>query len=264
MKHFSLTCVTETYLYGEIMVPHLQRMINLEKLALYFATNRTSKFIDGIHIKKNIINYMPRLNEFIFNIRSTVECDNSIHLLSDEDMYRTFKDFECYQIIYCVDYFPKEGYGQCLMYSYPYTLRHYDNITNKFSGGLFNNVQEITLFDEYPFQHEFFIKLSQAFPFLKNLTLTNSELQNLNEDNQKFSIIEYSHLTTLNLYRVHDHYVEQFLFDTKTYLPNEIRLSIDYEQLQRVTYNFTRDATQNNCAKIKKIFRYNFLQLPDH
>ncbi len=43
---------------------------------------------------------------------------------------------------------PKAGYGQCHIYSCPYTLTHYDDITNHFPGELFNTVQEIKLFDE--------------------------------------------------------------------------------------------------------------------
>ncbi len=259
-----MICVTETCLYDEIIVPQLQRMINLEKLALYFVTDRNERFIDGNDLKNNIINHIPRLNEFIFNIRTIVQCNNPIHLLSNEDIYRTFRSFEKYKVICCVDYFPKGEYGQCHIYSYPYTLTDYDNITNNFLGGLFNNVQVITLFDERPFQHEFFIKISQAFPFLRNLSITNSEPQKSNDNNQKFSVIEYSHLITLHLLHVHDDYIEQFLFDTKTYLPNNIHLSIDYGQLQRVTHYFTMDATRNNCSKIKTLFLLDFLKLPKH
>jgi hypothetical protein len=237
-------------------------MINLEKLALYFVTNRNGTFINGIHLKTNIINHMSRLNEFIFNIQSIVRCNNPMHLLSNEDIYLTFQSFEYYKIICCVDYFPRREYGQCHIYSYPYALRHYDNITNNFPGGLFPNVQEITLFDEHPFQHEFFIQISQAFPLLEKLSVSNFKPQNFNDDNRKFSVIEYSHLTALHLFHVHDDYVEQFLFDTKTSLPNFIRLSIDYDQLQRVTHDFTRDTTRNNCSKIKTM--RNSLQLPKH
>lgn len=49
---------------------------------------------------------------------------------------------------------------------------------------------------------------------------------------------------------MHDDYIEQFLFDTKTRLKNYIDLYINYESLQGVTHNFTTDATRVNCAKI--------------
>jgi len=239
-------------------------MINLEKLALYFTTACDEKFIDGNSLKENIINHMSQLNEFMFNIRSIIRHNDQISSVSDENIYRTFESFENYKVISCVDYFPKERYGQCHIYSYPYTLRYYDDITNNFPGGLFNNVQEITLFDERPFQHEFFIEISQSFPFVKELTVTNLEAQNSNNDNQKFPVIEYSHLISLFLFNVHDDYVKQFLFETITYIPNNIRLSIDYDQLQRVTHNFTSDETRNNCSKIKTLFLRGSLRLPNH
>jgi hypothetical protein len=179
-------------------------MINLGKLALYFVTHGDKTFIDGNNLKKNIINHMSRLNEFICNIHSPVIPKDQMHLPSNENIHRTFTSFGKYKVITCVDYFSKEGYGQCHIYSYPYPSIHYHNITNNFPGGLFNNVEEITLFDERPFEHEFFIKISQAFPFLKKLTLTNSEPQNSNDDNRKFPIIEYSHLTTLCLFHAHN------------------------------------------------------------
>jgi hypothetical protein len=120
-------------------------------------------------------------------------------------------------------------------------LIHYNNVTNNFSG---------ESFDERSFEHEFFIRISQAFPFLKVLFIMNSEQQifkqeqESNNDNRNFSMIEYSHLIPLGLIKVHDDYAEQFLFDTKTCLSNYIRLRINYDQLQRVTQNFTRDAAR--------------------
>ncbi|CAF3863619.1 unnamed protein product, partial [Rotaria sp. Silwood1] len=53
---------------------------------------------------------------------------------------------------------------------------------------------------------------------------------------------------------VHDDYIEQFLFDTKTYLQSNIILEVSYESLQRATHNFTRNATRINCTKINKLY----------
>jgi hypothetical protein len=68
------------------------------------------------------------------------------------------------------------------VYLSPYTLTHYKNVTNHFPGGLFNNVQEIQLFDERPFEHDFFIRISQSFPFLKVLLIINSEPQTFKQE----------------------------------------------------------------------------------
>ena len=107
-------------------------------------------------------------------------------------------------------------------------MKYYDNITNNFPGGLFKCVREISLFDEHPFEHEFFLRIAQSFPFMEKLTLNNYKPQNNKQcrksknDNQDLSIIKYPHLTKLNLYEAHDDYVEQFLVDTKTCLPNNV------------------------------------------
>jgi hypothetical protein len=80
-------------------------MFNLEKLDLYLAICCKNGLIDGNSLKKNIINHMPKLNKFTFNIRSTVRLDNQINLLSNEDIQYTFNDFRNNQIISWVDYF---------------------------------------------------------------------------------------------------------------------------------------------------------------
>ncbi len=98
---------------------------------------------------------------------------------------------------------------------------------------------------------------------MKKLTLSNEKSQNdkryinSKNDNGNLLIIEYPHLTELDLSEAHDDYVEQFLLDTKTYLPTNVHLYIYYESLQRVTHNFTRDATRINYGKLGyiKFFR---------
>jgi hypothetical protein len=94
------------------------------------------------------------------------------------------------------------------------------------------------------------------------LSLVNHKPQNRkqsyesNHNNRNVSVIEYSFLCELRIINVHDDYIEQFLFDTKTYLLNNIKLCIKYESLERVTHNFTRYATRINCAKIGKLDLY--------
>ncbi|CAM4851741.1 unnamed protein product, partial [Rotaria magnacalcarata] len=45
----------------------------------------------------------------------------------------------------------------------------------------------------------------------------------------------YHYLTELYLIEVHEAYVEEFLLDTKTCLPNGVHLRIDYQLLKKVT-----------------------------
>ena len=93
-------------------------MSNLEQLGLYFACFREKLFVDGNDLKTNIINHLPRLKTLAFNICSFIYRYN--------------------QIISCLDYFLDENEGQCYVYSYPFTMRNYQRITNNFSGGLFH------------------------------------------------------------------------------------------------------------------------------
>ena len=89
----------------------------------------------------------------------------------------------------------------------------YDRISNRFPSGRFEYVEHVSLFDERPFDHNFFLRIARAFPLLKYLTVTNIQAQdrNLVDDNQHLSTIEYPSLVNLYLREIHDDYVEQFL-----------------------------------------------------
>ncbi|CAF1213445.1 unnamed protein product [Rotaria sordida] len=260
LKCFSLSCEFKTSNYNELILPLLYRMTNLEKLGLYLSIFVDERFIDGNNLKKNILYHMPQLNQFSFHIRSTMFINNEINLPSKQDIQQTFIDFKDNQIISYVDYFLELNQGQCHIYSYPFLMKYYQDITNNFPGGLYPYVRVVTLYDEQPFEHEFFIRISQSFPFMEKLTVINRHAKNHKQsyksmnDNQNLSIAKYYHLTDLAIQQVHDDYVEEFLSDTKTFLCNNILLFIDYESLQRVTYECTRDDTRINCTKINGIF----------
>jgi hypothetical protein len=116
----------------------------------------------------------------------------------------------------------------------------------------------ISLFDEHSFEHEFFLRIQKSFPFMEQLSLINPKSQSYETNNnyRHLSVIDYSSLSVLIIAKVHDDYIEQFLFHTKTYLQNNVALYINYESLERVTHYFTRDATRVNCMKINKLHLY--------
>ena len=238
---------SEILFYIESIVPLLQRMTNLKELALYISVEQKT-FIDGNNLKNNIINHLLKLNKFIFSIRSFIRFPDQTHLISNEEIQHTLTDLGNNQIISNVDYFFKEEAAQCHFYSYPYTLCYYHNITNNFSGGLFKCVREVSLFDDRSFEHEFLLRIAQAFPLMEKLSITNLTQQN--QKNKHLPIIEYPHLIELDFFDVHHDYVEQFLDNTNTYLTNNICVWVHYNFLKRVTQNFTRDATRVNCAKV--------------
>ncbi|CAF3917366.1 unnamed protein product [Rotaria sp. Silwood1] len=190
---------------------------------------------------------MSQLKKFTFNIYSNICLDNQIDLPSNENIQNTFRNFKFNQIISCVDYFLEAAEGQCLIYSSPYTLKEYNMITNNFQGGLFECVREISLFDEQPFEHEFFLLIAQSFLLIKKLTLNNQkprknkQYTKSKDDEQDFSIIKYSHLIYLNLYEAHEDYIELFLDHTKTYLPNNMDLATDYELLKKKLHTILKE-----------------------
>jgi hypothetical protein len=112
-------------------------------------------------------------------------------------------------------------------------LEHYHEITNHFPGGQFQCVREVSLYDEYPFEHEFFLQIAQSFPLLEKLTLNNKTKRN---KNQHLSIIKYNHLIELNLSEAHQDYHEQFLFYTKTSLTNNVRVWMNYLSVKKAIF----------------------------
>ncbi|CAF1214485.1 unnamed protein product [Adineta steineri] len=219
LKHFSLNHGFDTYLYDKLIVPLLQRMINLEELNLYLIISHKQTIVDGIDLKKNILNYMSQLKKFSFSISSEVHLGNEINLPSNDDIQNTFKDFKDNEIISYVDNFPMSNKIGCRMYSYPYRW------TN------------------------------QAFPNVKKLRLENEQPQK-KKNHGDSSITTYFHLTELHLLFAHDDYIEEFLTDSKTYLPNTVDLIVEYKAIQRLTENFTRSTTQINCSKLIRLYLY--------
>ncbi len=250
LKCFSLRTDRDSNRYDELIVPLLHRMSNLEKLSLYLIICDKNMFVDGNDLKKNIIDKMAYLKKFLFDIRSNISLTNQIYFPTTKDIQHSFKDYQNYEIISCVDYFSEINLSLCHIYTCPYQLNTYHQITNNFPGGLFEYVQEISLFDERPFEHEFFIRLEKSFPFMKKLTLENKKAQKNKQDS---SIIKYSHLINLNLDEAHRDYIKQFIFDTKSCLSNNIYLAVDYHGMKRVTQNFKSNMIRENSKKIGRL-----------
>ncbi|CAF4077709.1 unnamed protein product [Adineta steineri] len=256
LRIFSLYgfCVTCIQHFNELLVPFLCRMINLDELDLHINVLCYEKVIDGDILKKDIMIHMARLYKFTFNIRSTIKHRNQTNFSLNESIAKTFNNFSNDQIITGIDHF--ERYSKCRIYSCPYQWRMYDDITNNFRDGLFTNVTQVSLYDEHPFEDEFFLRISKSFPFMKQLKIHNLKAQQnkSNNDNQILSTIKYPNLTRLDLLHTHDDYIELFLFNMKMSLPNNLHLRGRYQSLKRVTQNFTRYITENNCTKLAALY----------
>jgi hypothetical protein len=75
-----------------------------------------------------------------------------------------------------------------------------------------------------------------------------------NVDNRNLPAIKYPHLTLLNLLDAHNDYIEH----------NNLHLVIDYDSLQTVIYNFTRNTTRINSSKVNKLSVYEKLVAKEH
>ena len=213
-------------------------MSNLEHLTLDFPCVRKNSFVHGNDLKMNIINHLPRLRNFRFNIYSFIPLDNQINRLTNDEIQCTFKELLKKKIISSVDYFLEENQGQCHVFTYPFISTTYDYITNQFPGGLFQCVRKVSLIDQHPFENQFFLRIQNSFPLMQQLAITNWKPQLYKRSSRDFSIIQYSHLAQLDLLEVHDHYSEQFLLHMNTCLSRNLTLYVNYQSLRRVTHNF--------------------------
>jgi hypothetical protein len=105
-----------------------------------------------------------------------------------------------------------------------------------------------------PFEHQFFQIISQDFLFLKELYISNDQPQK--DKQQSSALIVFPHLILLFLVIAHVDYVEQFLFDESTHLPRLLDLTVGYEELVKVTNNFTNDVARSSCARLKSLVIY--------
>ena len=113
-----------------------------------------------------------------------------------------------------------------------YQFEAFLNLSNAFPGGQFDQVRWLTMSDHCPFEHELFQIVTRDFPFVRTLTIFNSEEQ---ENKQQ----TFPYLVTLHLASAHSDYTTQFLLETSSHLPRFKSLEIEYEVLATITNNFT-------------------------
>ncbi|CAF2098319.1 unnamed protein product [Rotaria magnacalcarata] len=249
---------------GVVRCERLKLHIKLDKFAdcLYLLDSRFDSlenvFLDICQIStpEIVINNKKELSKLkafsLYSDRPTFQYNELIVPL----LYRMV-NLEELDLHLVVHYFK---HGQCHIYSYPYRAKTYEYITNNFPGGLFKYVREVSLYDDRLFEHDFFVKIAESFPFMEQLTIynrkpqTNKFYEQSNYDSQHLSPIQYSYLSVFELFWAHDDYVEQFLLDIKTSLIRTVNLQVLVSTLDRVTHSFTRDATRTNCRKLFSIY----------
>ncbi|UJR11817.1 hypothetical protein I4U23_015997 [Adineta vaga] len=152
LRCFSLTSSKTTSEYDNSILPLLQRMISLEILTLCLSIDRTSTVIEGFHFKNQIFFYMPQLQRFNFEIKTSLRSDEQ----TNDELQKSFNDRKYGQVISYIEY---DLYGcvQSHSFSLPYTINETLYFSSHFPGGLIPNVRSLTLMDmDCPFEHQFF------------------------------------------------------------------------------------------------------------
>jgi hypothetical protein len=247
-------------------------MSNLEKLTLNISIEGRNRVIDGTYVQHDILDYMPQLHSFTFYICTYVKMVDLSYKLSSEDIQQTLTNIGLQHVISMVNYvtsIDNFAYGvraACSIFSLPFQFDYLKDLGNKFPNIVFSYVTYLLVQDIGPFEHEFFMRIARSFPLLKHLCIWNTESQVLDgrmtfsSDNcQLHSIIEYPHLTILDVQYAHSDYVEQFLNETKTFIPCLTKFAVFVDHLKAVTKDFTREETRRNCAKVKTIFTIDIL-----
>jgi hypothetical protein len=253
LKYFSLTTCEHTFEYDTLIVPLLCRMINLEELNLYISVGRCdSTYIDGIQLYSQFLIYMTQLKKFTFNIKTTVTNRNAtIELPWNEDIQRTFIG-NYPKVVSYVNTKSCKSYGECHIYSLPYDFEYFLELDNTFQGGMFHKVRQLTMNDRIAFEHELFQLISQDFPFLEYLCISNGYPQK-DKQHSLSTLIKFPYLTFLDIEWAHVDYAELFLLEKNMHLPRLVTLTMQYKSLTMVTDNFTADAMHFNFNKLESL-----------
>ncbi|CAM4974203.1 unnamed protein product [Rotaria socialis] len=259
LKCFSLKSICRFQQYDKIVLL-LRRMSCLEQLTLYVHVKGRNRVLDGTCVQRDILDYMPQLHSFTFYIGTYVDTIGLSYKLSNEDIRRTLTNIGQQHATSIVNYVSTDK-AACSIFSLPFAFDYLEHLGNVFPNIVFSYVTYLLVEDDDPFKHEFFIRIARSFPLLKYLRIFNIESAVLYDhttfelgNSGSHSIVEYYHLTSLDVRYGHRDYVEQFLNETKTYAPCLTELGVVDIHLKTVTKNFTRDETRHNCVKIKRLF----------
>ncbi|CAF0883172.1 unnamed protein product [Adineta steineri] len=236
-----------------------------EEIASNYFTSR-NRVIGGTYVQHDILDYMPQLRSFTFYICTYVDPAVLSCKLSSEDIRIKLRNIGQQHVSSMVNYVISEVnciYGvraACSVFSLPFGFDYLRDIGNNFPNIVFSYVTYLVIQDIIPFEHEFFMRIARSFPLLKHLFIRNEKSQNLNglmtlssENCLLQSIIEYPHLTVLGVVSAHRDYIDQFLNETKTFVPCLTEFEVYVDDLKTVTKDFTREETRRNCAKVTKI-----------
>ncbi|CAF3808295.1 unnamed protein product [Rotaria magnacalcarata] len=257
LKCFSLKSYFRFQQYEQIP-SLLRRMLYLEHLTLYLCIKDQHRITDGTRVQDDILAHMSQLHSLTFYISTYIDSGELRHNISREHIQQTFINIGQQNATTIVNRLSR-SVVECSIFSLPFAFDYLGSLGNTFPNIIFNYVTYLVVEDKDAFRHEFFVRIARSFPLLKDLRIFNIELQlssdcTLSSDHsQSYSMIEYPHLTSLDVGYSHRDYLEQFLNETKACVPCLTKLKVSPRHLKIVTKNFTREETRRNCANIKQL-----------
>ncbi|CAF3643157.1 unnamed protein product [Rotaria socialis] len=220
MKCFSLKTYFRFQQYDQIL-SLLHRISYLESLTLYICVKGHNRIIDGTCVQNDFLAYMPQLHSFSFYINTSIDTRDLSYNVSRENIQQTLVNsgqqnatsIICNLTTYEI---------ACSIFSLPFAFDYLEDVGNIFPNIVFSYVTCLLVQDCDAFRYEFFVRIAQSFPLLKYLRIFNIEsrlpvdpLTLSSDHSQSYTMVEYLHLTSLDVGYSHKDYLEQFLNETK-------------------------------------------------
>ncbi len=231
-------------------------MLYLEQLTLYLRVGCQNTFTDPISVINQFSMHMLQLRSFKFYLSTENNRNDLVRHLSNNDRKLNYVNIGYQEVANAISFTINTGTYH--IFTVPFEFIKLMSIGNVFPNIIFKNVIELWVRDVLPFEHEFFLRIAQAFPLLKSFYICDCKSLSYNakksSDNaQSHRVVEYLHLISLDISRTDIDCVEQFLNETKTFLPHLAELRVGYDALRIVTEDFTRKATQRNCLNVARL-----------
>ena len=204
-----------------------------------------STYISGNELHNQFLVYMSKLKKLTSDIKTIVRNENvDIKLPINEEIQNSFVGRLYQQVFSYIRTSSSKRSGVCPIYSLPYDFEYFFSVNNSFQGGRFEKVRQLQMKDIVPFKYELFQRISQSFPFLKNLYIIND--QAMKKKLYVPTLITFHFLTFLRLDRADYDYGVLFLLRKYAHLPRLSHLHIEEQSLKKITKNFTIDSMDFN------------------
>ena len=257
MKRFSLVSSEVTDCCESLVVQLLRRMCQLEELRLRFNADTTENnwLTDGQLLHNELLAHLPHLKQFQFSLISHFDkLSGPAATPSKDDVQRSFAENGLGPVEYDTCCHPVRKQGWCHVYSLPYAFDVFTYLSHGYNrSDDFSRVTMLVMFGYASFEHGLFANIAQDFPRLVSLEIQNMSRQKLKNDQEAIepaSLITFPRLERISLVGAGIDYLEQFLVDRITRLPRFHDLEVYFDDLVKLTDNFTSDAARHNCSQV--------------